>query len=119
MYKITKQFSFEASHQLSGLPEGHKCARLHGHSYQVVVELCADTLDDRGFVLDYGDLDPIKDYIAVALDHQHLNNIIEQPTAENLARMLYNLFKPDFPMLLSVMVKETEKTSATYTTAIR
>lgn len=39
MFRITKEFHFSASHQLTGLPEDHQCARLHGHNYIVEVEL--------------------------------------------------------------------------------
>ena len=52
MYRISKEFSFSASHRLLGLPDGHPCARLHGHNYRVEVELSAADLNRYGFVRD-------------------------------------------------------------------
>jgi 6-pyruvoyltetrahydropterin/6-carboxytetrahydropterin synthase len=63
VYRISKQFSFETSHRLSLLPETHKCSRLHGHHYVVEVVLESEELDRYGFVRDYGELRPLKDFI--------------------------------------------------------
>lgn len=122
MYQIEKHFAFSASHSLSGLNEGHQCARLHGHNYDVVVRLSADTLDSVGFVLDYGALAPIKDWIDTTLDHRHLNDalqIIGNPTAEKMAEFIARKAR-DLLMLpthitLSVGVSETPKTWAWWT----
>lgn len=115
-YTIAKSFRFEASHQLLGLPEWHKCGRLHGHSYNVEVVLRGE-LDDRGFVVDYGDLAPLGDYISIRLDHSHLNDRLEQPTAEALARHLYEEARRLFgaTLIRSVRVYETASTWAEYT----
>jgi len=115
MYKISKQFSFSASHVLNCLDENHPCARLHGHNYIVIVYLQSETLNEYGFVKDYKELRPVKDYIDEALDHRHLNDIFSfHPTAENLAKFLYDRFKSDFPELYAVEVCETPKTRAIY-----
>lgn len=114
MYTITKEFGFEAAHQLHGLPEGHQCARLHGHSYKVIVELQSEFVEGAGFVEDYGQLNDIKRYIRDNLDHRNLNDMMVQPTAENLARELFYIFRVWHMKLTAVTVKETEKTSATY-----
>lgn len=116
MYKISKQFHFSASHALEGLPETHPCSRLHGHNYVVTVHLRARTLNEKGFVCDYNNLKPIKTYIDTHLDHRHLNDIMApmNSSAENLARMLFDIFKPDFPELYAIEVSETPKTTAIY-----
>jgi 6-pyruvoyltetrahydropterin/6-carboxytetrahydropterin synthase len=120
MYTITKEFTFDAAHKLMNLPEGHKCSNLHGHTYTVIVELKSTVLDENGFVVDYGDLKPIKEYIDRELDHSYLNEIVEfdilnsNSTAENIARLIYLEFKEQFPQLSAVTVKETPKTSARY-----
>lgn len=115
MFTISKEFKFDASHQLMGMPEGHPCGRLHGHSYTVIIELASPKLDEHGFVVDYGELVPIKRYIDCNLDHRHLNHaLMMNPTAELIAMHLYEKFKIDFPQLKSVSVKETEKTIARY-----
>jgi len=115
MYIIKKSFSFSASHELRGLPTTHPCSRVHGHNYVVTVELQATKLSPVGFVTDYRELQPIKEYIDTELDHRHLNDVMaDNPTAENIARMIFIRFKKMFPQLAQVTVSETEKTSASY-----
>jgi 6-pyruvoyltetrahydropterin/6-carboxytetrahydropterin synthase len=85
---ITKFFDFSASHVLVGLPAGHKCTRLHGHSYRVRLEIWG-TLDARGFIIDYGDLDWVSNYLRDRLDHRHLNEVLSfNPTAELISDWL-------------------------------
>jgi 6-pyruvoyltetrahydropterin/6-carboxytetrahydropterin synthase len=116
MYKIEKEFAFSASHVLNGLPIEHPCSRLHGHNYIIIIELSALILNDTGFVIDYRALDPIKKYIDEHFDHRHLNDVIScNPTAENIAKLIYTLFEPQFPQISAVRVKETPKTEARYT----
>jgi 6-pyruvoyltetrahydropterin/6-carboxytetrahydropterin synthase len=114
-YTIRKRFTFSASHQLEGLPEDHQCSRLHGHNYTVLLELAADELAEPGFVVDYGDLRPFKQVLD-ALDHRHLNDLMEgvNPTAENLARVLYDIAWARWPQVVAVQVCETENTWAEY-----
>lgn len=122
MYTITKEFAFSASHQLAFLAiaqPDHQCARLHGHNYVVQVVLAAPTLNDDGFVQDYGELAPVKAYLDGVLDHRHLNDVLHSPdgrdtTAERLARLLFDRFAPQFPALVAVRVSETPKTWAEY-----
>ena len=116
-FRITKKFEFSASHQLSGLREGHQCARMHGHNYVVELELSAsdELLDDVGFVRDYGELSSFKKWVDETVDHRHLNEVFDDnPTAENMARWLYFRWRGDFPELTSVRVSETPKTWAEY-----
>ena len=115
MYKISKEFAFSASHILEGLPHDHPCARLHGHNYVVTVHLRSATLNSVGFVKDYRELSTVKDYIDNVLDHRHLNDILPfNPSAENMAKYLFDLFKKDIPELYAIEVSETPKTSAIY-----
>jgi 6-pyruvoyltetrahydropterin/6-carboxytetrahydropterin synthase len=116
MFTIRKEFHFSASHQLVGLASDHPCTRLHGHNYVITVELEASKLNKVGFVTDYRDLQPMKDYIDSVLDHHHLNDIFPfNPTAELIAKALYTQFKKAFPQISAVECKETDKTSARYT----
>lgn len=122
MYTIAKRFSFDASHQLDHLGPDHKCSRLHGHTYTVEVLFQAVILDNRGFVVDYGELDGIMHLIDSQLDHRHLNACVgsgRATTAEALARWLYARIVemypasfPDGPRLVAVRVSETPKTWA-------
>ncbi|MET8683610.1 6-carboxytetrahydropterin synthase [Streptomyces sp. NPDC004732] len=92
-YRIGKQFSFDAAHQLAGLPEEHKCARMHGHTYTVEIVLTSDGLSSPGFVTDFGDLAPVKTFIDDVLDHRVLNEVLPvEPTSENLARFFAEWF---------------------------
>lgn len=122
-YTISKEFAFSASHNLGGLPESHQCSRLHGHNYVVKVGLSADALDETGFVIDYGDLAPIKVLIDSTLDHRHLNDVLDfNPTAENMARWFavevrkaLGLDTDRRRVEVSVAISETPKTWATFT----
>lgn len=115
MFRITKEFHFSASHQLTHLPGDHPCARLHGHNYVVVVELASAHLNADGFVRDYHELAPLKAYIDGAFDHRHLNDVVAcLPTAENLSRHFYDWCAARWPETASVKVSETPKTWAEY-----
>lgn len=116
MYKISKQFHFSASHQLLNLPDDHPCARMHGHNYIVEVVLQSETLNQYGFVIDYNDLDALKNFIDENLDHRHLNDVLgnDFTTAEHLAKYLYDWAKPQWQEVTAVRVSETPKTWAEY-----
>lgn len=107
-YRIGKRFSFDAAHHLPGLPPEHKCARVHGHTYTVEVVVAADRLSPPGFVTDFGDLAPLRDYIDATLDHRNLNDVLDvEPTGEALARHLAGWFRdhvePIIPGRLELM----------------
>lgn len=116
MYIIHKEFHFSASHILHGLPDDHPCSRLHGHNYIVEVELASETLDSAGFVRDYRELDALKRYIDVTLDHRHLNDVLGEnnTTAEQIAKFLYDWSKAQWAEVVAVRVRETPKTCAEY-----
>jgi len=116
---ITKDFHLSYSHQLAGLPDGHPCGRVHGHNAIVRVTLGQQGLDAVGFVLDYGCLKPLSTWLDETLDHRHLNDVLSvNPTAENLARFVFDFIElshPEWP-LTSVGWSETPKTWAVYST---
>jgi|SRR5690554_617610 6-pyruvoyltetrahydropterin/6-carboxytetrahydropterin synthase len=116
MYKISKEFPFSAAHSLFGLADDHPCSRMHGHNYVVTVHLRSKELNKQGFVRDYNELRLVKEYIDSTLDHRNLNDILTplNSSAENLAKMLYDVFKPLLPELYAIEVSETPKTSAVY-----
>lgn len=93
MYRIGKRFTFDAAHHLPGLPAGHKCARVHGHSYTAEFVLAAGQLTPPGFVTDFGDLAPVRKYIDTTLDHHDLNEVLgAEPTCEAIAEHLASWF---------------------------
>ncbi|MGH3158328.1 MAG: 6-carboxytetrahydropterin synthase QueD [Streptosporangiaceae bacterium] len=120
MYLIGKRFSFEAAHVLADLPAGHKCARLHGHTYTVEIELTASQLVPPGFVTDFADLTPFRRYLTDTIDHRHLNEVLPvEPTSENLARHFFTWcvthLEPGIPARISaVRVSETPQSWAEY-----
>jgi 6-pyruvoyltetrahydropterin/6-carboxytetrahydropterin synthase len=89
--EIFREFTFEAAHRLPRVPEGHKCARLHGHSYRVRVHVVGDVDRDAGWVMDFGDIKKAFQPILEQLDHYYLNEIsgLENPTSEILARWIW------------------------------
>lgn len=118
MYTIAKTFAFSAAHHLTGLPEGHPCATMHGHNYEVELELRAVKLDATGFVVDYRALDRVKQFIDSTFDHKLLNAVLPKmnPTAENLAELLFWIVRDEygFGELSAVRVRETPKTVAEF-----
>ena len=115
MYTISKEFHFSAGHHLDGLAVEHPCSRQHGHNYIVRVFLKSTELNEAGFVRDYRALDVIKNYIDNYLDHKYLNDVLpSNPTAENIARYLFDLFKKSIPELYAIEISETPKTNARY-----
>jgi 6-pyruvoyltetrahydropterin/6-carboxytetrahydropterin synthase len=84
--RIGRTYRFEAAHHLPLLPEGHKCKRMHGHSYRVDV-VARGSLDARGFVADFAEIDAEVLPLVAEVDHRVLNDIegLENPTAELIA----------------------------------
>ena len=116
MYRICKEFHFSASHRLPGLDETHPCSRLHGHNYVVSVELCAESLNQHGFVRDYRDLDAFKTYLNDVVDHRHLNDVFGEhnTTAERLAEIFYQWCKSEWTETCAVRVSETPRSWAEF-----
>jgi len=109
LVRLVREFAFEAAHLLPHAPEGHKCRRLHGHSFRVELT-CEDEIDPTvGWLIDFGDIKRAFDPLLEQLDHHYLNEIegLENPTAENLARWLWRRLKPTLPILIQVTVAET------------
>ncbi len=107
--EIYKEFTFEAAHRLPHVPEGHKCARLHGHSFYVRVYVEGDVDPQTGWVMDFYELKVAFKPILERLDHYYLNDIpgLENPTSENLSRWIWHELKPTLPLLSKLEVKET------------
>ena len=114
--RITKSFTFDAAHFLPRVPEDHKCRRLHGHTYEVVVGLEGEMDPHLGWVVDYGEVGRVVDPLVRELDHRCLNDLegLDNPTAEVLAAWLFQRLREALPQLADVTVRETPRTSATY-----
>jgi len=114
--RLSKTFHFEAAHFLPTFPEGHKCRRLHGHSFRFEVVVEGEVDPAKGYLLDYGDIKKAADPIVRRLDHYHLNEIegLENPTSEVLARWIWERLRPALPMLAAILVYETCSSSCEY-----
>lgn len=113
---LTKTIDFEAAHWLPTFPEGHKCRRLHGHSFKVDIVVEGEMDEEAGYLLDFGELKQTVAPIREQLDHRLLNDIegLANPTAELLARWIYDRLKPALPLLALVRVRETCTSAAEY-----
>jgi 6-pyruvoyltetrahydropterin/6-carboxytetrahydropterin synthase len=113
---IFRTFTIEAAHRLPNVPEGHKCARLHGHSFRIELHLSGPLDEHRGWVMDFADVRTAFQPTFDALDHHYLNEIpgLENPTSENLARWIWKQMKPKLPLLSKVVVHETCTSGCSY-----
>ncbi len=114
--ELSKEFRFEAAHRLTGVPEGHKCARLHGHSFVITVYIEGPVDPAIGWVMDLAEIKRSCQPVIDMLDHTYLNEIsgLENPTSEVLATWLWARFKPTLPLLSAVVVQETCTSRVTY-----
>lgn len=106
---IFKIFTIEAAHRLPNVPPGHKCARLHGHSFRVEIHVSGQIQPDSGWVMDFADVKAAFKPLYDRLDHHYLNEIegLENPTSERLAVWIWEQLKPSLPALSEVVVHET------------
>ncbi len=114
--RLSKQFHFEAAHDLPTFPGDHKCHRLHGHSFRFDVVVEGEVDPGKGYLIDYGDIKAVTDPIVRRLDHYYLNEIdgLWNPTSENLARWIWQQLKPSLPLLYAVIVYETCTSTCEY-----
>lgn len=115
--EIYKEFTFEAAHRLPNVPEGHKCARLHGHSYLITVHVEGPVGETTGWVMDFGDVSAVVKPVVKELDHYYLNEIdgLENPTSEVLAGWLWDRLVPSLSGLTKIGVRETCTSGCLYT----
>jgi 6-pyruvoyltetrahydropterin/6-carboxytetrahydropterin synthase len=107
--EIFKEFTFEAAHRLPNVPPGHKCHRLHGHSFSVRVYVTGPVDERLGWVVDFADLKAAFAPLHAELDHNYLNDVpgLENPTSEVLAVWIWDRLVAGLPGLSRVRVRET------------
>lgn len=113
---IFKAFTLESAHRLPNVPAGHKCARIHGHSFRVEIHVSGEVDPQVGWVQDFADIKAAFEPLFTQLDHNYLNEIagLENPTSENLARWVWDRLKPKLPLLSKIVVHETCTCGAIY-----
>ena len=116
MTEVYADLHFEAAHRLPNVPEWHRCARLHGHSYRVRVTVRGPVEARSGWVVDFAVVEHAAGSLVAQLDHRTLNDVkgLENPTAEHIARWLWNGIEPLLPGLWAVTVEEGQGMGCTY-----
>jgi 6-pyruvoyltetrahydropterin/6-carboxytetrahydropterin synthase len=131
MFRVTQNIEFCYGHRL--LNYSGKCRHLHGHNGKAVIELEGETLDDRGMLVDFTDIkNAVRTWVDNELDHRMILNendpvvpflqeqgeplflLQENPTAETIARLIYNYTKSEGFPVQSVALWETPKSFASY-----
>jgi len=115
--ELFREFTFEAAHRLPHVPEGHKCARLHGHSFGVTLHVQGPVDPKTGWVVDFAEIKKAYQLVHDQLDHRYLNEIpgLENPTSEVLAQWIWQAVKPRLPMLSKVTIRETCTSGCVFT----
>ena len=106
---LVKEFAFEAAHRLPHVPEDHKCARLHGHSFKCEVAVRGEVDPKTGWFIDYAEISDAFEPLRQTLDHYYLNEIegLENATSENLAGWIWERLEGRLPGLNRVTIRET------------
>ena len=114
--EISKTFHLESAHRLPRVPAGHKCARLHGHSFRIEVGVRGPLDPELGWVMDFSEIKSAFAPLFEQLDHNYLNDIpgLENPTSEVLARWIWDQLQPRLPLLACIVVHETCTSTCRY-----
>jgi 6-pyruvoyltetrahydropterin/6-carboxytetrahydropterin synthase len=112
---IWRRYAFQAAHRLPNVPPGHKCGRMHGHGFEVIIHVKQE-LSHKEMGIDYDHLDAIWAPIHEELNNRCLNDIagLENPTSELIASWLWARLKDRLPHLAWVTVYETATCGANY-----
>lgn len=96
MLCIFIEYSIDAAHWLPNVPEGHKCGKMHGHRYDIRIEISGEPDEKTGWIVDYAEAKAIIDPFIEMLDHQTLNEIrgLENPTCENITLWIRDQITP-------------------------
>ena len=107
--EIFKEFTFEAAPRLPFAGEGHKCTRLHGHSFKVELHVSGQPRGQEGWIVDFSEIKAAFRPLLEQLDHSYLNEVdgLENPTSEQLALWIWKRVRPALPGLSKVIVRET------------
>lgn len=113
---LFKIFQIEAAHRLPHVPAGHKCSRLHGHSFRIEIHVEGPVDPRFGWVMDFAEIKQAFAPIFDMLDHQYLNDVagLDNPTSEILASWIWDHLKPSLPLLSRVVIHETCTSGCSY-----
>ena len=113
---LCKELRFESAHFLPHVPAGHRCGRMHGHSFRVEIAVRGEVDPHTGWLLDYAEIKRCVGPIIDEIDHRVLNEVpgLENPTSEVLAGWLWQRIGERLPGLVRVTVFETCTTRCDY-----
>ena len=114
--RLTKDFAFESAQTLPAAPEGHKCRRMHGHSFKVEVSVEGEVDPASGWVYDHAQISAAMKPLVSQLDHAYLNEIagLENPTIENMAGWFWEKLASQLPGLCEIVIHETTTARCVY-----
>lgn len=112
---LWRRYILQSAHQLPNVPIGHKCGRMHGHGFEVIVHV-NQSIGSRAYGIDYDHIDAVWEPIHGELDHACLNEVpgLENPTSEMIAAWLWSRLKSELPELSWVTVYETAQCGANF-----
>jgi 6-pyruvoyltetrahydropterin/6-carboxytetrahydropterin synthase len=111
--RLDVEFYFAAAHRLPRY-DG-PCFRMHGHNYRFFVALEGEVDPRGGMIADFGDIKRIVGERVLALvDHRTLNDVLDNPTAENIARWIWEALAPHLPGLAEIRLFEIPDSCVTY-----
>jgi 6-pyruvoyltetrahydropterin/6-carboxytetrahydropterin synthase len=114
--EIFKVFKFDAAHRLPNVGVGHPCAEVHGHSFSVAIHVSGPVDRQKGWVIDFADIDHAFQPLLIELDHRYLNEIegLNNPTSENIARWIWDRLSKALPQLSMIVVQESPESGCVY-----
>jgi 6-pyruvoyltetrahydropterin/6-carboxytetrahydropterin synthase len=112
---IWRRYLLESAHRLPNVPPGHKCGRMHGHGFQIILH-ANQNLGSSDMGVDYDALDALWAPLHAELDRACLNDIagLENPTSEMISAWIWQRLKPELSQLSWVTVYETASCGANY-----
>ncbi len=111
--RLDVEFTFAAAHRLPRY-EG-PCFRLHGHNYRMFVAVEGEVDPRTGMIADFGQLKAlVQEHVLARVDHRTLNDLLDNPTAENIARWVWETLEPHLPGLAEVRLYEIPDSCVTY-----
>ncbi len=112
MMRIFIEDSFDAAHFLPNVSKLHQCSRVHGHTYRIRLEFGGEVDELLGWIIDYSDVKPKWECVKKMLDHRDLNEVIKNPTCENIAEWIaahISVTLPPQTKLCRMEIRETER----------
>lgn len=114
--RMTREFSFDAAHRLPCVPQGHRCGRVHGHTFKLEVSYAGSVDPQTGWIGDHREVAGVVRELTARLDHQLLNEVegLENPTVENLCHWFWQRLEAKVPGLEEIVVHETPSARCAY-----